>query len=93
MGWILTVAGVLLIAFGQYREARQQGVWRWKFFFGLLGAAALFIGLVIVPLSRSDLLETHPDLLLVLILGGVLAFTTAVIVVARKVSKDWVLRK
>ena len=92
MGWIFAVTGVLLMAFGQYRRAKQQGVWRWGFFLGLLGAIGLFVGLVIVPLCRSNLLETNPNLLVALLLGGGLVFVASVIVVARRVSKDWVVK-
>ena len=93
MAWIFTVAGVLLMAFGRYRQAKQQGVWHGKFFFGLMGAVGLFVGLVIVPVCRSALLDTHPAVALVMMLGGGLAFVVGVVVVARKVSKGWVVQE
>ena len=93
MGWIFMVVGVLLMAFVRFRRAKQQGVWMWKLFFGLLAAVALFIGCVIVPLSSSNLMETHPDLLMVLIFGSILLFTAGVVVMARKAAKGWVAKQ
>ena len=92
MGWMFSVAGVLLMAFGQYRRAKQQGRWHWGLFLGILGAAGLFIGLVILPLAQSNLINTNPNLLIVLILVAALSFPVGVVLVARKVSKNWVVK-
>ena len=90
--WVFTVAGLLFMAYGRYRQAKQQGVWRWGFFFALLGAMGLFFGLVIVPLTRSSWMESHPDLFFAVTLGAILLFVMASLVVARRVSKDWLVK-
>ena len=77
----------LAVAVQVYRDARRNNQWSWARFLAILAATGVFLAALIVPLAHWRGGQAHPAMLITIILGAIVVFVAALIVVLRKTAK------
>src|SRR5580698_8332388 len=74
MLWLIYCALFLLMLFNIFRMLRQRGRPAWMLFLGLIASVAAYVGLFVLPVASSTLLDRHRLLLGLILVGGTLLY-------------------
>jgi hypothetical protein len=86
MLWLIYCALFLLMLFNIFRMLRQRGRPAWMLFLGLIASVAAYVGLFVLPVASSALLDRHRLLLGLILVGGTLLYAGVTIFFIRRMA-------
>jgi hypothetical protein len=84
--WLVYCAFFVLMLISIFRLLMRQGKWAWGLFLGLIGSAAAYVGLFVLPVAEATALQARPVLMTVILLGGTLIYLAGMFYCIRRVA-------
>jgi hypothetical protein len=86
MLWLIYCGFFLLMLFNIFRMLNQRGRPAWLLFFGLIASVAAYVGLFVLPVASSTVLDRHRVLLTLILVGGTLLYAGVTIYFIRRMA-------
>jgi uncharacterized membrane-anchored protein len=86
MFWLIYCGFFVLMVFSIFRMLRQRGQNAWLLFLGLIAWAAAYVGLFVLPVASSTVLDKHRVLLGLILVGGTLLYAGVTIYFIRRMA-------
>jgi hypothetical protein len=86
MLWLIYCALFVFMLFNVVRMLNRRGRPAWLLFLGLLASVAAYVGLFVLPVASSTVLDTHRVLLGAILVGGTLLYAGATLYFIRRMT-------
>jgi hypothetical protein len=86
MLWLIYCGFFVLMLFYIFLMLRRRGRPAWWLFLGLIAWAAAYVGLLVLPVASSTVLDKHRVLLGLILVGGTLLYAGVTVYFIRRMA-------